>query len=130
MWNILYLCLFQVHNNLIWYFVKRRKIVPVKKCQLSLCMTGRCLLTTIFKICTKFPFFWYRICLVPKMSNNFDLSHGLSFIFRNCLWWAGNRFWNRLRRVYPCDNSGSGKSPYVYSFQDCRTQRSTFVYAD
>ena len=62
--------------NLIWYFDKRRKIVPVKECHVSLCMTGRCLLTSILKIYIKFPFFWYITCLVRKMSNNFNLSDG------------------------------------------------------
>ena len=80
------MCLFEIHNNLIWYFVKRRRIAPVKKCRLSLCMTDRCLLTSIFKIYIKFPFSWYIICLVPKVSNNFNLSHGQyssSFLWPN-----------------------------------------------
>ena len=49
-------------------------------------MTDRCLLTSIFKIYIKFPFFWYIICLVPKVSNNFNLSHGQyssSFLWPN-----------------------------------------------
>ena len=49
-------------------------------------MTDRCLLTSIFKIYIKFPFSWYIICLVPKVSNNFNLSHGQyssSFLWPN-----------------------------------------------
>ena len=47
---------------------------------MSLCMIGRYLLTSIFKIYIKFSFFWYITWLDPKISNIFEkyhLSHGL-----------------------------------------------------
>ena len=59
-------------KSIFKYFVERWKIVPVKECQLSLFMTGRCVLTSIFKITIKFAFFWYIACLVPKISNIFE----------------------------------------------------------
>ena len=59
-------------KSIFKYFVERWKIVPVKECQLSLFMTGRCVLTSIFKITIKFAFFWYIACLVPRISNIFE----------------------------------------------------------
>ena len=59
-------------KSLVTYFDKRWKIVPVKKCPLPLCMTNRCLLTSIFKMYINFFFFWYIAWMVPRMSNIFE----------------------------------------------------------
>ena len=58
-------------KNLNQVFYKWCKIIAMKKCELSLCVTSRCLLRSFFAIYTKFPFFLYIACLVPKMSNIF-----------------------------------------------------------
>ena len=78
--EILYHCTcLKFLTTLFEHFVKRRKIVLVEECRLSIYMTGRRLLTSIFKIYIKFPFSWYIMCLVANMSNIFDLSHGLKY---------------------------------------------------
>ena len=72
-----YICAYLKSITTYLIFCQQEKIIRVRESQLSLYMRGRCLLTSIFKIYIKFLFCWYVVCLVPKMSNNFDLSHGL-----------------------------------------------------
>ena len=85
--------------------------------------------------------FWY--CLVLSLEQSLvspwyiqnwltflDMIHWISFVFTNHSRWARNRFWNRLMRAFLYDNSGSGRLPCVYIFRGCRTQWSTFGYAE
>ena len=64
----LWVCL-KFITTLLENFAKRRKIIPVKECHLLLSMRSRRLFTS--QIYINSSIFWYRVCLVPKMSNKF-----------------------------------------------------------
>ena len=59
-------------KSLFKYFLKRWKIVTVKKYQLSFCLMCRYLWTSVFKMHIRFSFFWYIAWLVPQISNIFE----------------------------------------------------------
>ena len=107
------------------YFVKRRKIVPVKECQVSFYMTGRCLLTSVFKIYMKFlSFFWHIICVVPKISITFYLSQNLhdvvvitacSYPGESCSIFTGDiDFWDIQLKIWKITTIRWNKSKHIY----------------
>ena len=91
-------------KSIFKYFNKRWKVVPGKEYQLSLDMTSRCLLTSIFKIYIKFSFFWYIGCLLPKMSNTFEkyplTSWSTLHLHYICSLWIWKCYQNRRVPVY------------------------------
>ena len=64
----------------------------MNKCELSLCMTNMWLLTSFFESYTKFPFFSYIVCFIPKMTNIFE--------FYRLISWSIMRIMNVSRKLW------------------------------